>query len=358
MKIIIFAGGIGTRLWPLSRKSFPKQFIRMFNGKSTLELAVNRVKSFGYENIYISTLNQYVPLTKKYLPKIPRGNIVGEPALRNVAPAIGYNLIRLRKQGYRGPVTILWADHLIKNEDNFVNILKQGESLIEKNSNRIVFVGIKPRFANNNLGWIHTGKMVEKGAYSFIEWQYKPPMEKCKKMFESGKWFWNSGYFILDLDFAISLYEKFQPDMYKKLVKIERGVGTTQEKVVVGKIYPTLEKIHFDNAIAEKVSSKQAVVVKADLGEWSDPGTLYALKEALIKKKDENLIKGNVSVFETKDSLLINEERSKLLATVGLEGFIVVNTKDVTLIVPKDKVREVSNLIEDLEKDEKLKKYL
>ncbi|MFZ2664541.1 MAG: sugar phosphate nucleotidyltransferase, partial [Patescibacteria group bacterium] len=107
MKIIIFAGGVGTRLWPLSRKSFPKQFIKMFNGKSTIELAVRRVKSFGNENIYISTLNTYVPLVRKYFPKIPRKNIVGEPALRNVAPAIGYNLIRLRKQGYKGPVAIL-----------------------------------------------------------------------------------------------------------------------------------------------------------------------------------------------------------------------------------------------------------
>jgi mannose-1-phosphate guanylyltransferase len=358
MKIIIFAGGVGTRLWPLSRKSFPKQFIKMFNGKSTIELAVNRVKSFGSANIYISTLNTYVPLVRKNFPKIPRRNIIGEPALRNVAPAIGYNLIRLRKEGYKGPVAILWADHLIKNEDNFVEILKRGEKLIKKDPNRLVFVGIKPRFANNNLGWIHTGKAVEPGAYKFLEWSYKPQIDKCIKMFKSKEWFWNSGYFIMDLDFALSLYEKLQPTMYKDLQKIEKSIGTKRELNTVKKIYPTLEKISFDNAIAEKVSSNQAVVVKADLGEWSDPGTLYALKEALIKKKEENLVKGNVSSLETKDSLLINQEKSKLLATVGLEGFIVVNTKDVILVVPKDKVREVSDLIKEIELDKKNKKYL
>lgn len=358
MKILIFAGGVGTRLWPLSRKSFPKQFIKMFNGKSTIELAVRRVKSFGYKNIYISTLNTYVPLVKKYFPFIPRKNIIGESALRNVAPAIGYNLIRLRKQGYTGPVAILWADHLIQNEKNFVEILKTGEKLIRKNPRRLVFVGIKPRFANNNLGWIHIGKSVEPKAYKFIEWHYKPPMNKCIKMFKSGKWFWNSGYFIMDLDYALSLYEKLQPDMYKDLVKIEKSIGTKKEKNIVKKIYPTFKKIHFDNAIAEKVYSNQAVVIKADLGEWSDPGTLYALKEALIKKKEENLVKGNVFFFETKDSLLINEERSKFLATVGLEGFVVVNTKDVLLVVPKDKVREVSDLIKEMENNPKSRKYL
>jgi len=358
MKIIIFAGGVGTRLWPLSRKSFPKQFIKMFNGKSTIELAVGRVKTFGLNNIYISTLNTYVPMVKKYFPKLSRKNIIGEPCLRNVAPAIGYNLVRLRKQGYKGPVAILWADHLIKNEENFVKVLKTGERLVKKNPSRIVFVGVKPRFANNNLGWIHTGKIIEPGAYKFIEWMYKPQLDVCTKMFESGEWLWNSGYFIMDLDFALSLYEKYQPKMHKDLVSIERSIGTKKELSTLRSVYPTLEKIHFDNAIAERVSSEQAVVVKADLGEWSDPGTLYALKEALIKKKEDNLVKGNVSSLETKDSLLINEEKSKLLATVGLDGFIVVNTKDVLLVVPKDKVREVSDLIKEIELDKKNKRHL
>jgi mannose-1-phosphate guanylyltransferase len=358
MKIIIFAGGVGTRLWPLSRKSFPKQFIKMFNGKSTIELAVNRVKSFGIENIYISTLDKYIPLVRKYFPKISRKNIVGEPALRNVAPAIGYNLIRLRKEGYKGPIAILFADHLVKNEINFINMLKTGEKIINKDPNRLVFVGVKPRFANNNLGWIHTGKSVEHKAYKFIEWHYRPSVDKCNEMFKSGKWLWNPGYFIMDVDFALSMYEKHQPKMYKDLVKIEKSIGTKKEITAIKKIYPALEKIHFDNAIAEKVSKDEAVVIKADLGEWSDPGTLYALKEALIKKKEDNLIEGNVSSLETTDSLLINEEKSKLLATVGLEGFIVVNTKDVLLVVPKDKVREVSDLIKEIELDSNKKKFL
>ncbi|MFZ2664503.1 MAG: sugar phosphate nucleotidyltransferase, partial [Patescibacteria group bacterium] len=253
---------------------------------------------------------------------------------------------------------ILWADHLVKNEDKFVEVLKKGESLIKKNPNRLIFVGIKPRFANNNFGWIHTGKTIEPGAYKFLEWKYKPEMNKCIEMFKSKEWLWNSGYFIMDLDFALSLYEKLQPVMYKDLQKIEKSIGTKRELNALKKIYPTLEKIHFDNAIAEKISTDQAVVVKADLGEWSDPGTLYALKEALIKKKKDNLVIGNVFSLETKDSLLINEERSKLLTTVGLDGFIIVNTKDVLLVVPKDKVREVSDLIKGIESDSKKIKHL
>lgn len=329
----------------------------MFDGKSTLELALSRIKSFGYENISVSTLKDYVPLIRKYLPKISPKNIVAEPALRNVAPAIGLNLIKLRKSGYKGPVAILWADHLMKNEKNFLEVLKKGEKLIIQNPKRLIFMAEQPRFANNNLGWIHLGKETEKGVFKFLGWKYKPETKACEKMFKSKEWLWNPGYFVMDLNFALHLYETLQPEMYRGLVKIEKSMGTKNEKAVLNKVYPTLEKIHFDNAIAEKVSSNQAVVIKSNLG-WSDPGTLYALKEALIKDGDYNLEKGNTVSYESKDSLLINEEKGKLLAGVGLDGFVVVNTKDVVLVVPKDKVLQVSNLIKEIEKDKKLSKYL
>ena len=223
MKILIFAGGTGTRMWPLSRRSFPKQFIKMFDGKSTLELAVDRVKVFGIENIYVSTLQEYISMVKKDVPSLKTKNIIGEPDLRNVAPAIGYNLVRLRAQGYKGPVAILWADHLMKNKDNFLEILRKGRDLVKENSEQIVFFGEKPRFANNNLGWIHIGKQLQPGVHKFTEWHYKPPVKECNKMFKSGEWLWNPGYFLMDLDFALSLYETLQPKMYKKLVKIEKA---------------------------------------------------------------------------------------------------------------------------------------
>lgn len=357
MKILIFAGGVGTRMWPLSRKSFPKQFIKMFNGKSTLELAVERVKSFGYENIHISTLEEYVPLTKKYLPMIPTKNIVGEPELRNLAPAVGYNLIRVKAQGYKGPIAILWADHLIKDKISFIEMLKHAEEVSTKNPDKIIFVGKKPRFPNNNLGWIRFGKEIDENVYEYKDWKYKPPMEECEKIYKSGEWLWNTAYFVMDFNFAIHLYEKYQPIMFKELNKIKSAIGTEKEKKVIKKIYPTLERIHYDNAIAMKVKPNEALVLKTNI-EWSDPGTLYALKEALTSKKKENLIMGNVEEKDSRDSLLVNKEKSKLLVGLGVEGTAVINTKDVILIVPKESVKEISELLKDFEEDEDLKKYL
>lgn len=357
MKIIIFAGGSGTRLWPLSRKALPKQFIKMFNGKSTIELAVNRVKKFGYENISIGTLQEYVPLTKKYLPKIPPKNIVGEPALRNLAPAVGYNLVKLRSTGYKGPVAILWADHLIKDEDVFMDTLKEAEKMAIENPDKIIFVGKKARFANNNFGWINFGKKISKNVYEYKDWVYKPETALCEKIFKSGDWFWNTGYFIMDLDFGIHLYEKYQPEMYKTLCKIEKSLGTKNEKSTVEKLYPTMERIHFDNAIAMNVKPNEALVIETKM-EWSDPGTLYALKEALVKKEKDNYTKGNVVVKDVEDAVVINEEKSKLLVAMGIKGMAVVNTEDVTLVIPKERVKDISELLADLGEDNKYKKYL
>jgi len=357
MKIIIFAGGAGTRMWPLSRKSFPKQFIKMFKGKSTLELAINRVKSFGYENIFVSTVKEYVTLTKKYLPKIPARNIIGEPALRNLAPAVGLNLINLRAKGYKGPVAILWADHLIENETLFLETIKKAEEISLKNPDKIIFVGKTPRFANNNLGWIHFGKKTSKDIFEYNKWFYKPPVEECEKMFKSKEWLWNTGYFFMDIDFGCYLYEKYQPEIYKKLLLIEKSLGKGKEKEIINKVYPAMERISFDDAIAKNVLPSEALVLKTEM-EWSDPGTLYALKEALTENEKDNLIMGNVKTQNTADSLLVNHEKKKLLATIGLKGVAVVNTKDVVLVVPKEDVKEISDLLTEIEKDKNLKKYL
>lgn len=346
MKLIIFAGGIGTRLWPLSRENSPKQFDKIFNGKSTIQLAVNRIApAFGVENIYIQTVEKYKSTIKEQIPEIREENIIIEPTRRNLAPAVCLSMVELEKKGYGGPVTLLWADHLMERVDEFINALKVGEKLILENSNRFIFLGEKPRFANNNLGWVKVGKLMGQfeniAYYEFSGWKYKPEIDECNKMFSSGEYYWNPGYFTTSVKFLVEQYKNLAPEIYNKIISGD---------------YKNAPQMHFDEAIIEKVDLKNAVVVKTDMG-WSDPGTLYALKEALQKEPTANVVRGLTSLLDVEDSMIYNLEENKLVAGVGLKGMVVVNMSDALIIAPKDEVVKITKLTGQI-KEQGLEKYL
>ena len=355
MKLIIFAGGHGTRLWPLSRKNTPKQFESLFEGKSTLQLAVNRVQDiFGIENIYISSNEQYKKLIFDQIKELPENNFLSEPVKRDQAAAVGLSLMKLKNNGYTGPIAILWADHLMKNVEEFQKALAIGEELINENPNRFIFIGEKPRFPNHNLGWITVGEEITKkneiSVLEFKNWIYRPEIKICKQLFEEGKSYWNPGYFITSVDFVLSLYETKMPDMFQLLEKMGK------DSKLIDKLYPTVESISFDDAIVTKTKPEQAVVLSVDMG-WSDPGTLYALKEALQKTPAANVSQGNVFNLKSKDCLVINRDEAKLITTIGLEGMIIINTKDAAIIVHKDNVPKVKELVTKLDEKD-LRKYI
>ncbi len=351
MKVVIFAGGIGSRLWPISREKTPKQFDRIFNGKSTLELMVERVTPIvDWSDIYISTAEKYLPAVHKQLPKINLENIITEPDRRDLAPAVGLAMTKL-SDVQDEPVAILWADHLMSKPGVFRKGLKVGEKLIKEDPNRFIFFAQPPRYAEQNLGWIKVGDEIEKvegvSVRKFKDWHYRPPLDKCKNMFASKEWILNVGYWVTTPKFVLSQYEDKKPGMYKQLKQIEKRLGSSQEGKILKKVYPKLEKISFDDAILQKMKPSQAVVLKLDLG-WSDPGNLYSIKEALQKSVTSNVTKGNVIDYKTKDSFIYSTDPKKTICTVGLEGMIVVETQDAVLVVHKDNVPEVKKLVSSL----------
>lgn len=346
MNTIIFAGGTGRRLWPLSRQNSPKQF-QVFKGeKSTLQMAIDRIKEFGMDNIYISTNERFTDQIKQQAPDLPEENILPEPAKRDLAAAVGLSLLRLKQRGIEGTTAILWADHFMKKPENFRSALKQAKQLVQADNERIIFLAEEPGFANENLGWIHLGDNIEDNIYEFAGWKYKPDQQTCQELFESGEWKWNPGYFVFDLDYCLELYQKFQPEMYNKLKEM---VGDEEK---LNQEYQNLKEDSFDGAILEQMDNDQAVVLTVDLG-WRDPGTLYALKEALTETQEENLIRGEgkISTKQTKDSFIYNEEPDKLTATLGLEGVMVINTEDTLFVCSKDQIQEIKPLLKKLDKE-------
>lgn len=351
MKIVIFAGGVGTRLWPLSRKKSPKQFEKIVNEKSTLQLAVERLyPTFQNKDIYISTGEKYVDLVAKQLPQIPKKNIIGEPEMRDVGPAVGFVSAILSSIAPNDPLLILWSDHLVKKQELFRKVIKAAEELIKKDQNRIIFIGQKPRFASTNLGWLEFGDKITSSqninCFQFISCHYRPEEKDAQKFYQDRHHAWNLGYFMTTPGFLLSLYKEFVPEMYKKLTIIKDALNTKQYPKVLSEIYPQLEKISFDNAILEKLDPQKGLVINEDLN-WSDIGAWEALKEALQKTPSENIISGKVINTDCKDSLIYNFG-SQVVAAIDLDGLLVVNTKDAILVCKKESVAKIKKMVEKL----------
>jgi mannose-1-phosphate guanylyltransferase len=351
MKAVIFAGGAGTRLWPLSRKKSPKQFEKIIGDKSTLQLAASRIQpDFTWSDIFVSTGAAHVSLVQKQLGKLSPDHVIGEPEMRDVGPAVGLMAGILTREAPDEPMVILWSDHLVKNEALFRKILASAGAVIRKQPDKIIFVSQEARFASDNLGWIQYGKQIMKSGsiplYSFVDFQYKPDKKTAERYFTSGHHAWNVGYFVTSPGFLWKQYETYAPNIYQGLSRIVDAwhTGTFHERL--NEIYPTLEKIHFDNAVLEKLRPSDALVISEDIG-WSDIGAWEALKEALQETDDKNVTQGKVLLTDTKDSLVYNYT-GQLVATIDLEDTLVVNTDDVVLVCKKSSVSKIKALVERL----------
>lgn len=351
MKVVIFAGGVGTRLWPLSRKNTPKQFEKIIGEKSTLQLAVDRVLPIVEpHDIYISSGKRYEDVIVEQLPMIPRENIILEPEMRDVGAAVGLVTALLHKISPEEPFIILWSDHMVKNEDLFRDGLKTVENVLKNNGNKIVFIGQDSRFGSQNLGWIEHGNQVDRigdfEVFEFKSFHYRPTLERADEFHKSTFHSWNPGYFGTTPQFLYEQYQKFAPEMTSQLDKIVEAWRSEEFSQKLDEIYPTLEKISFDNLILEKIDPSDGFVIRADLG-WSDIGAWEALKEALSSRDDENVTRGNVMLEESKDNLVFNYT-DQMIVGIDLDKFLVINTNDVLLVCPKDSVPKVKKFVENM----------
>jgi len=353
MKIVIFAGGAGTRLWPLSRKKTPKQFEKIIDNQSTLQLSVKRLlPEFDPQDIYISTNIAYEKIVKKQLPQIPEENFFFEPEKKNVGPAIA--LVAgcfYRFQDPEEPFVILWSDHLIKKEKFFCEIIKNGVNYINQEKNKILFIGIDPRFPSTNLGYIHYGQQIKKepnfAIHQFRGFRYKPDPETAEQYFQSGEYAWNLGYFISTPKFIYQAFKRYTPDLYRKVEKILDHYGKKDYHQTLNQIYSQIEPISFDNAVPENIDPQDALVMVVEDFGWSDIGTWESIQEA-FQDENGNYFYGNAYIKDVFNSLIYNKEKKKLVVCFGSKNLVVVNTKDVLMVIEKSALPRLKEILDNL----------
>ncbi len=346
---LLLAGGTGQRLWPLSRKNSPKQFAPLIGSRSSFQLAVERLSgAVPRERMYIGTNRAYEQILRAQAPGVPDSNFILEPCRRDVAAAVALAFFSMEKDGVSGPFMFQWADNYVRNTETLERAIACGRALVEADPERMVFIGEKPRYASENLGWIELGPKLgeEHGVpyHAFRSWQYRPPKARCEDMLVSGNFVWNSGYFVTTVEFMTAAFRTHAPELARCIEEIVAYRGTPQAQAKLDELYPKAPSLHFDVAILEKLPRERAVLIQADLG-WSDPGNLYSLKEALQANPEATVTRGKVIERATRDSFIYNASDERLIAAMGLEGIIVVETPEVLLVIHKDSVRHLGDLL-------------
>ena len=348
MKItaLIMAGGRGERFWPRSRKALPKQFLSLTNdGKTLIQLTVERILPVvDPEDIFISTNKNYLELVKEQLDNIPEKNIICEPVGRNTAPGIGLGAAYISKKYDEDTVMIvLPSDHLIKYNQMFVTTLKDAIEVAEEDDN-LVTLGIAPDFPETGYGYIKfSPENIYKRSYRVEHFAEKPDLETAKEYLLSNEYLWNSGIFIWKVSSIMKRLKRFMPDVYEGLCVIRDGVLTSQEKEIIEKVYPGFPSISIDYGVMEK--SENIFTIPGNFG-WDDVGSWLALERIQNSNEFGNIIAGNVITVGTTNCII--QGKNKLIATVGIEDTVIVDTDDATLICARDATADIKKVLENL----------
>ena len=342
---VIMGGGIGSRFWPFSRKTMPKQFLDFFGtGRSLLQQTFDRFnKIIPTENILIVTNAIYADLVKEQLPELDPKQILLEPARRNTAPCNARASYHIRALNPNANIVVAPSDHLILKEGEFLAAIEKGLDFVSK-SDKLLTLGIKPNRPETGYGYIQIAEQEGDNFYKVKTFTEKPELELAKVFVESGEFYWNSGLFMWNVNTIIKAGETLLPELASKLAPGREIYGTPEEKDFIEENFPACPNVSIDFGIMEKADN--VYVSLGDFG-WSDLGTWGSLYDLSPKDEQRNVtLKCDSLIYNSNDNIVVLP-KGKLAVIEGLEGFLVAESDNVLLICKKDEEHAIRKYVND-----------
>lgn len=327
--VVIMAGGIGSRFWPMSTPEYPKQFIDVMGcGKSLIQLTVDRFAPLcPIQNFWVVTSEKYVEIVKQQLPELPESNILAEPVARNTAPCIAYACWKIKQRHPQANIVVTPSDALVINTTEFQRVIAEALDFT-KESNAIVTIGIQPTRPETGYGYIcaENQKTAIKKVSAFKE---KPNLETAQQYLQAGNYFWNAGIFVWNVQTITEAIKRYTPSLAATMEQMSQSFFTEQESEVVKQLFPTCEKISIDYAVMEKADA--IYTLPAEFG-WSDLGSWGSLRTLLPQDEQGNAKVGNnIKLYNCSNTIVHTAEEKKVVVE-GLDGYIIAEKNGALLI--------------------------
>lgn len=340
---VIIAGGRGTRFWPLSRKARPKHLLNFLGDTSLLRQTADRVMPLtSVARLFVVTAQSHADEVREVLSDIPPQNILAEPAGKNTAPAIALAAAHILDKDPNGIMVVLPSDHIVEPHDKFLADLKEGARLADARRALAIF-GIRPTRPETGYGYIEVGQKLEGRAFGVASFKEKPNLKKAKDYLGTGRYLWNSGMFVFRADVYVEKMRRHLPNLFAAWERYANGKKGAED---LNEYYAAAEAVSIDHGIMEKLAGEAAVIAASF--NWSDIGSWDATDELWQADEKGNRARGgDIVPISAEGNTIVSK---KLVALLGVENLIVVETADAILIAKKEKAQEIKNLVEEMER--------
>ncbi|MGZ3945607.1 MAG: mannose-1-phosphate guanylyltransferase [Mucilaginibacter sp.] len=345
---IIMAGGVGSRFWPVSRTSYPKQFLDILGtGKTLIQNTYERfLKICPKENIYVVTNENYAGLVKEQIPDMADGQILTEPVMRNTAPCIAYGCYKIESLNPDASIVVAPSDHLILNPDAFTEAIEKSLRVASAKE-CLITLGIKPSRPDTGYGYIqYTDNTINDDFHKVKTFTEKPNLELAKTFLQSGDFLWNAGIFVWSAKAIIKAFNLYEPEMSEIFAEAKPVYNTPEERSHINSAYMQCTNISIDYGIMEKAAN--VYVLPSEFG-WSDLGTWASIYQLADKDDDGNaVIPAEKVILYDSSNCMVNVPSEKLVILNGLHDFIVVESNNTLLICPRDQEQNVKQVVADV----------